>query len=638
MKTKRTLITLFFLLFTIKLWATTTFLVDDSKDHYSLGIDIEYIEDTKNNLNLEDVKSNTLQWTKSEVENISLGYTDSSYWFHITLENANTYIQSRFLEIGYPVLDYIEVHIENSYGNKHLILGDKLPFSDRPIKHRNFIIPIDLPASGIIDIYIKVDTTSSMQVPIFLWKEIKLLESDQTQMLSLGLYYGTMLVMVIYNLFVFFSVRESNYLHYVLYVACMTGFLASLNGISYQYLWPEAIWWNDQSIVMLLSGVVLFGCLFTRGFLYLPKDKPLLNKSFNAMGIISAIVITTAAFLPYRIMIIVVIVTAVFGIFLAITTGVIRWAEGFSSARYYTIAWSSMLLGGTILAMNKFGILPRNFITENATQLGSALEVILLSFALADRLNIEKKTRERANNHALHAQAQSIKYERDARLAQETALGHEREAREAQEKALDIQRQANESLEGRVKERTVELEMANKKLEKLSTTDGLTTLANRRSFDENYAHEYKRSSRERIPLSIIMIDIDHFKKFNDNYGHLVGDDCLKSVAAITKKSVHREGDLVARYGGEEFIILLPNTTLEGAQHVAETLCNDVANMKFNINDHNVPVTISLGVANQLPNEVNEPETLIKQADTALYQAKESGRNKVCSFKYESEET
>lgn len=587
-----------------------------------IGHRLYYLEDAEQEYVIDQMPTMVQQggFTRSTLENLSFGYSDSVFWIYLPLTNLGERGIDRLFEIAYPVLDHVDVYIvQNGKFVQEYLMGDKQHFNKRPYRHRNFVFMLEVEPQQKFDVYIRVQTSSSMQIPIFAWEEKAFIEDGQRQILGLGLYYGTMLVMVLYNMFVFLSVREVNYFYYVMYVLSMVGFIASLNGISYQYLWPNSIWWNDQSIVVSLAAVVMFGTLFTRNFLDLPSTMRVTNFCFSVLAVLGVILIAASMVLPYRIMIISVILVAVVGIFLSITTGIIRWSQGFSAAKFYTIAWSSMLFGGVILALNKFGVLPRNTITENGTQIGSALEVILLSFALADRLNLEKKMR-------YEAQMSSLEHERESRRAQEKALLHERDAREAQERALRIQQRANEMLERRVQERTDELEKANVKLQELSTTDGLTGLKNRRHFDEVFRLECKRAVKELKPLSVIILDIDHFKRFNDQYGHLIGDDCLITVANAIRGQIHRDNDVVARYGGEEFVLVLPGTESTGAMHVADTIRLAVMAIKFRVDGVDVPVTISLGVATGHPDNEDEAAQLLEFADTALYISKKSGRN------------
>lgn len=173
-----------------------------------------------------------------------------------------------------------------------------------------------------------------------------------------------------------------------------------------------------------------------------------------------------------------------------------------------------------------------------------------------------------------------------------------------------------------------ELEAKNSELERLSSLDGLTGIANRRIFDEFIRREWLRAARDGSSIALILIDIDHFKKYNDGYGHQGGDDCLRKVARTLAATVKRPGDLVARYGGEEFVVVMPGTDRDGAAKIAEALRSGVDGMNLphqysTTADH---VTISLGGASMLPNAESSPEELIAKADEALYRSKELGRN------------
>jgi diguanylate cyclase (GGDEF)-like protein len=175
-----------------------------------------------------------------------------------------------------------------------------------------------------------------------------------------------------------------------------------------------------------------------------------------------------------------------------------------------------------------------------------------------------------------------------------------------------------------------ELETANKKLEKLVHLDALTEVANRRHFDEHLFKEWYRLKREKLPLSLIMADVDYFKSYNDHYGHLVGDDCLKSIAQTIKPLAKRPADLVARYGGEEFGIILPNTPLKGAMDVGEKIHREIIQLAIVHEKSQVSqyVTLSLGVATMIPTHESSYKDLINMADQALFQAKKQGRNRL----------
>ncbi|MDJ0509576.1 MAG: diguanylate cyclase [Crocosphaera sp.] len=168
-----------------------------------------------------------------------------------------------------------------------------------------------------------------------------------------------------------------------------------------------------------------------------------------------------------------------------------------------------------------------------------------------------------------------------------------------------------------------------KQLEYQANLDGLTSIANRRRFEETFEQEWSRCLRERQPLSLILCDIDYFKFYNDQYGHLSGDDCLKKVAQTLAKTVKRSGDLVARFGGEEFVIILPNTDLKGAEIVAQSLNEQIQalNLPHPSSEVSNYVTISLGVSSLIPTYKTPSKKLINLADKALYQAKEEGRNR-----------
>lgn len=191
-----------------------------------------------------------------------------------------------------------------------------------------------------------------------------------------------------------------------------------------------------------------------------------------------------------------------------------------------------------------------------------------------------------------------------------------------------MQRIAN--IRNTLQETTRALDQANRELLRLSSVDGLTGVANRRQFDGCLESEWRRATRSQAPLSLLLLDVDCFKAFNDRYGHLAGDECLRRVASALADQTRRAPDLVARYGGEEFAVLLPETTSEGALALAESLRAAVEELRVP-HDGSLAasvVTVSIGCATRVPLAGQQPESLVAWADRALYRAKRGGRNRV----------
>ena len=560
-------------------------------------------------LSIQDVVATESGWEPAS-DHVNLGLSPDHWWFRLPVHNDRPEPVQRLLEIGYPSLDHVDVYaVDDGEVVSSFNMGDHRPFSERPVSHRFFVAPLEWPADTTRTLYIHVHSTGPLQVPLELWTYDDFFTHSQLQQTVAALFFGAMLIMGLYNFFIFLGIRERAHGYYVLHLLTLVLFVLSVTGYGFQYFWPQAVDWNERSIGVFLTLAVVFAGLFTRDFLHLRTrhHTRVIQWSLSGVYVLLAVMVLAVLFAPYTLMLITVVAIANFTCVAAFMAGLYTWWRGEQSARFYLLAWGALLAGGLVLGASRFSILPRNLFTENAVQIGATLLVSLLSLAMAERINEERRRRAQA---------------------QRQALDQERAARLAREEALETQRQANAMLEQRVEERTRELAEANRQLETMSLTDALTQLHNRRSFDEIMAVEYNRCYRYGHPLSLIFVDIDHFKDFNDTYGHQVGDTCLQVVGRVIAQSACRDADVTARYGGEEFCILLPETDRDGALEVAERVRRNVEQERFLVGGRQEPVTVSLGVACHHPDTPDGAHQLLREADQALYESKQKGRNQV----------
>ncbi|AOY90307.1 sensor domain-containing diguanylate cyclase [Marinobacter salinus] len=556
------------------------------------------MEDPVGGLSVDDVRAlDPTDWTAFSADQVlNLGFSDGAFWLRVTVPPNSA---NRVLEIGYPLLDVVDVFWAR---NGEVILqyatGDTRPFHSRPIYHRNFVFLVPS-NTETVTAFVRVKTQGSVQIPVSVVPSADFLAGEQLSYGWQTVFLGIILALALYNLFLFLIVRQPTYLWYVLTV--VTSGLVQLNfhGLLFQWLWPELPGINRYFTVSIIGLALMAAIMFSIQFLAVRRYSESGYRILLALLFCSGLSVLYGFVGGYQTGIAIVSILAAIATPVTWLVGIYVWCRGQKLAGFYVLAWTPLLLGHLILAVSKLGYMPRTFITEFGPQIGVALEVILLSFALAYRINLERHRRLKAQEHA-----------------------------------LEIQRRANLTLEERVRERTEELERANERLKTISLTDGLTQVANRRRFDEQLRMEWKRALRQGEPLSLLILDIDYFKSVNDRFGHLVGDDCLITVAAICANEIQRSGDLLARYGGEEFSVVLPATSEDGAGQVAERLRNAVATSAMYPGAQETPVSlsISVGVATMRPGQDDRPGELVRRADEALYGAKGAGRNRVMSYR------
>ncbi len=320
----------------------------------------------------------------------NFGFTDDVCWIRFDVLNK-TETSDWFALLNYSLLGTIELMaydpLKPALPLAQYQTGSNFKVSERPYSYVEFVFPLTLPKNSLTTILIRVSGDYSVQVPIQLLTEERLRKTEHNTILVHGFFFGGMLVMLFYNLFLYFSIREKAYLLYVYWTLSITMFQAILHGFAQSYLWPNMPFLGQYAMLLLLPFIVILPPLFTLNFLSLDVRKPKMAKILRGfvragIGLIVLLpFISPSLMVPLEALTIIFMVTTVFWVALR------RMQEGDPDARYFTIAWTCFLAGAAIMALNKYGIIPRNEFTENLVQTGTFLEVILLSLALADRIN-----------------------------------------------------------------------------------------------------------------------------------------------------------------------------------------------------------------------------------------------------------
>ncbi len=333
----------------------------------------------------------------------NFGLTRSAYWLRLRLDPAADAPPDWLLEVAYPALDLLDVYIQqpgadaglpSSY--RRLEGGDLRPFAARAIPHRNHVLPLRLEPGMPVWLYLRVESQGTVAAPARLWRPLALWQRDLGQYATLSLYFGLLLGLFLYNLLLFFAVGDRGYLIYVLFVAGMGTAQAALTGMGAQFLWPDWPWWTSVSAPAGMAVAAAFGVGFARNFLASPKTMPRMDRLLLALVLYWLACLGAALGLPYIVSTHMITIGAGVSVAALVAAGVVGVRLRHPGAQYFLTAWAVLLLGVTILTLHNTGVLPTNAFTANGLLIGSALEMVLLSFALADRINTERRAKVRA--------------------------------------------------------------------------------------------------------------------------------------------------------------------------------------------------------------------------------------------------
>ncbi|MBF0441215.1 MAG: response regulator [Oligoflexales bacterium] len=413
----------------------------------------DYLEDSSGKMGLLDIINNSQRknhWISRKTDDVpSFGLSESSFWFRYLVVNKDPSRTHFLFEISYPYLDYIEFFsFSRNGGYRAVKTGDQYPYGQRMVDHHNFAFPIEMEKGESALILIRLQAIDPIIFPAKIW-DPDLFNSEKSRELTiLGIYYGMLAVMIFYNLFLFVTILDKAYAVYVIYAISFILFQAAQNGLGSKHIWPNNTFMANFGTYIFLSFVNFWLTFFTQIFLQTGKNHRFLHRILNFVFYPWIIMGFVLSMKGAKISHTVLLTLQPVGSVALMATGIVSLFKGYRPARFYVLAFSTLLLGAVLLALRQLGILPSNILTEYGAQIGSAAELVLLSFALGDKISLE------------------------------------------QEEARRNIEELNNSLERKVEEKTNELSVANQKLREMDK--------NKTNFFQNISHEL------RTPLTLIL--------------------------------------------------------------------------------------------------------------------------------------
>lgn len=370
--------------------------------HESVGRTIVHdniyiLEDKDNSWDINDVRSEPVanQFQKSKARIPNFGYTKSAYWVSFVVNNQSDVVE-RFFEIGYPALHAIDVYIFDENGLKEKTLfGSKYPYAEREFPHPNFIHVFNIEKDETLTFYIRFESRTSMQMPLYLYDKNEFIKGRQQEFLLSGITYGILTVMALYNLFIFFALRHISYLFYVLVIFATFFSNLSFTGVAYQYLWPTMPKWNEISVTFFLAAGTIFALGFAYTFLEIKTQLPKYKFAYQIF-IFASVIVQILLVIWFDIALYVLVFWILATFVLILLTAFLSLRQGLRQARFFLLAWTIFLCGVVLTVLSDAAIIPLNIFTKYSGQLAATIEVVLLSLALADRINILQEEKNKA--------------------------------------------------------------------------------------------------------------------------------------------------------------------------------------------------------------------------------------------------
>ncbi|MBF0442064.1 MAG: hypothetical protein HQK54_09180, partial [Oligoflexales bacterium] len=414
-------------------------ILSDNDKRLKLAKYTGYLEDPLKNIKIEDIVKGSEEnpkWNIHQSDRVpSFGYSKSAYWLRYLIENHCGTISRFFLELDFSFFSYVDLYLISPDGKvKKMAVGSKYPYYNRPIDYRNFVFPLDLPKGTPFLILVRGESLNSLVFSFDVYQPEHFYSTVSNENLFFGIYYGMCLVMLLYNIFLFISIRDVSYLVYVFWVATYMLFQGSVNGLTFKYLWPDNTFLSIYNMGLTLSVGDFCFCLFSQIFLETKQRHKTINRLINILfKPLSIAMFASALFGLEESIHFLALFNSSFALFFLIV-GIISVAKGFRPARFYVLAFVIIFFGGILFGVAALGFLPVNNMTEYCVQVGSAAEIVLLSFALGDKISLrQKEAMDLINN--LNTNLNDLNANLELKVKEQTS-----ELREANVKLQDVDR------------------------------------------------------------------------------------------------------------------------------------------------------------------------------------------------------
>lgn len=380
------------------LYAASPVVITDNLTSLEFGKNMEYLKDDSGKYTIDDVISESREWTRAEKENFNFGFNPPAYWFRFTVDNRRISSGGWYMEINYPMIDYIDLYSPNGDGTFSVFnTGDRFLFKQRDIIDRNFVFHLN-PGTAIHTYYVRFKTASSLNFKPLMWSTREFIGQKNQEFPVFWMYFGLMFVMAIYNLFLFISVRETTYIFYSLFIITFILFQSTLNGFAFQYLWPNQVWWANNCLPFFMLNCVVTAGLFIVRYVETRKLRPYTHR-FIVFGIMLPLFLMSLVAFTGNYALSIKLATAGTGIGAVMITvvGVILFLGRSREARFCIFSFSALVIGVVLYVLKSFGVLEPSFLTNWSVQIGSSLVILIFSFGLADKINLMKKDLQKFN-------------------------------------------------------------------------------------------------------------------------------------------------------------------------------------------------------------------------------------------------